>query len=161
MFCVQEAAISKVSELERYHYSSLIIYMSKLLLHSSIVPVPPNEIMNRGKRQSRATNLRTTWANSTFVTLCWDHPDTGPPDVDYRVIHAAVQISGGSVTSVSYNFLLLNRLDTCTTFSGVNRGDLHIFHVNAVYLSSIFSAIHLEGKCAYWMRSHYRITPSR
>ena len=123
--------------------------MSKLLLHSSIVPVPPNEIMHRGKRQSRATNLRFTWTNSTSVTLCWDHPDTGPPDVDYRVIYAAVEISGGRVMSVSYNFPFLTRLDTCTTLSGVNRGDMNIFQVKAVYLSSVFSAVRFQGKCAY------------
>ena len=104
--------------------------------------------MHREKRQSRA-NLRFTWTNSTSVTLCWDHPDTGPPDVDYRVIYTAVHISGGRVTSVSYKFPFVTRLDTCTTLSGVNRGDMNIFQVKAVYLSSVLSAVQFERKCAY------------
>ena len=115
------------------------------------MPVLPNESTDREKRQARVNNLRTTWLNSSIVIVSWDHPDTGPPELYYRFVHAAIIVSDGT-SNVSHDSFTLDRLNTSITLSSVDRNHLHIFHVNAVYQSSVFSRIYLEGR--YYVSVH-------
>ena len=98
----------------------------------------------REKRQSRATNLRTTWINSERVIFSWDHPE--PPPNYYRLTHSAIDISDGTVTT-SYRFLLVPATQQSVTLAGVNRDDINIFHLNALYDDAFYSAIFLNGTC--------------
>ena len=70
-----------------------------------------------------------------------------PPDY-YRVNHAAICVSNGSVT-VSYSFYRVPATDNSITLNG-DITCINICHVNAVYesLDMVFSAVWLDGKQA-------------
>ena len=104
-----------------------------------------NKATNREKRQSSATNLRADWQPLDRVVIRWDHPSTGPPELRYRLNHAAIVISSGTST-VTYRHVIIPRVDTSITLSGVSRNDINIFHLNAVYQSSFYSAVFLSGE---------------
>ena len=70
-----------------------------------------------------------------------------PPDY-YRVNHAAICVSGGSVATL-YSFYIVPATDNSITLNG-DIACINIFHVNAVYesLGVLFSAVWLDGKQA-------------
>ena len=69
-----------------------------------------------------------------------------PPDY-YRVNHAAICVSDGSITAF-YSFHIVPANENSITLNGVNIACINIFHVNAVYVSlnAFFSAVWLDGK---------------
>ena len=78
------------------------------------------------------------------VNVSWDHPD--PPPDSYRLIHAAIDISNGAVTTL-YRFFPLPATQQSIVLTGASQDDINIFHLNAVYGDTIFSAIFLNGMC--------------
>ena len=115
-----------------------------------------NEIIAavRGKRQFQARNLRIEWPTTIFCILRWDHPENGAPS-SYRLIHAAIVISDGTVTSTYRNLQLpgTNRLAQLTS---VNRNDLNIFLLNAIYATSHHSSLFFSGKFSHWWCNGFR-----
>ena len=98
----------------------------------------------REKRQFRARNLRIEWPSVTMCILRWDQPVNGPPP-SYHLVHAAIVISDGTVTS-TYRNVQLPGSNTLAQFTSVNRNNLNIFLLNAVYETMLKSSLYFSGK---------------
>ncbi|CAI8057737.1 Deleted in malignant brain tumors 1 protein, partial [Geodia barretti] len=97
----------------------------------------------REKRQFLARNLRIEWPSVTMCILRWDQPVNGPPP-SYHLVHAAVVISDGTVTS-TYRNVQLPGSNTLAQLTSVNRNNLNIFLLNAVYEKMLKSSLYFSA----------------
>ena len=111
-------------------------------MEDSVLITPAVE--HRQKRDNHAQNLRILWLSQTRCRLCWDYPENGPPSL-YRLIHVAVSISDGQV-SVTYRSFSIPGSQTCIDLTDIDRNDMNIFLLNAIYTSSFHSALFIDCK---------------
>ena len=99
--------------------------------------------VEREKRMSPARNLTLTPLPGGGCRLCWDRPLV--PPLFYRVTFTAITISNGTV-SVTYKSVLLPGSENCIDLPSADKNNINIFLVNAIYASSVHSALFLNGK---------------
>ena len=98
----------------------------------------------RQKRQvTRPQSLRVEYTTANSGIVRWSHPTSGAPN-SYELIYAAIIISSGTVSG-RIAILRLPASPTSRTVTPLDRDDINIFFLTAVYADAVSSALHLRG----------------
>ena len=117
-----------------------------IMLHSQ------NTAVDRGKRQTAVvTNLQVVDTDTNGYLVSWNHSDSQPEIITYRLTYIAIYVSEGVVTyyKASYD---LPPDNSSIALSGVNKGIMDVFDLKTISYEPVYDRILVlcEDKCCSW-----------